>query len=112
VQWLDLASGGSNQESRTPTVRSIRNEYHPDSVSLPGETLEEVLTDRQMTQVDLATRSALSLKTINEIIKGKAAITPETALQLERVLGVPASFWNSLERNYREHLARQTRGRG
>jgi len=30
----------------------------------------------------------------------------ETALQLERVLGVPASFWNNLEQNYREHLAR------
>jgi plasmid maintenance system antidote protein VapI len=46
------------------------------------------------------------LKTINEIIQGKAAITPETALQLERVLGIPASFWNNRERYYRESLAR------
>lgn len=60
-----------------------------------------------MTQAELAERTGRPRKTINEIIKGKAAITPETALQFERVLGVPASFWNSLERNYREYLARK-----
>lgn len=45
-------------------------------------------------------------KTINEIITGKASITAETALQFERVLSVPASFWNNLERNYQEACAR------
>ncbi|MBI5445865.1 MAG: helix-turn-helix domain-containing protein [Deltaproteobacteria bacterium] len=60
-----------------------------------------------MTQADLASRTGRPLKTINEIVKGKTAITPETALQFERVLGVPASFWMNLERNYREALARQ-----
>lgn len=83
------------------------NEYMPDSVSLPGETLEEVVADRQMTQAELAERMGRPKKTVNEIIQGKAAITPETALQLERVLGVPASFWNNLERNYRDHQARR-----
>jgi addiction module HigA family antidote len=83
------------------------NQYAPDSVSLPGQTLEEVIEDRQMTQAELAERMGRPKKTINEIIQGKAAITPETALQLERVLGVPAGFWNNLERNYREFLARK-----
>lgn len=83
------------------------NQYAPDSVSLPGETLQEVLDDRQMTQAELAERMGRPKKTVNEIAQGKAAITPETALQLERVLGVPAGFWNNLERNYREHLARK-----
>ena len=82
-----------------------QNEYRPDVVSLPGETLQEVLDDRQMTQADLAERMGRPKKTVNEIIRGKSAITPETALQLERVLGVPASFWNNLERNYREYEA-------
>lgn len=83
------------------------NQYAPDSVSLPGETLQEVLDDRQMTQAELAERMGRPKKSVNEIIQGKAAITPETALQLERVLGVSASFWNNLERNYREYLARK-----
>jgi hypothetical protein len=40
-----------------------------------------------------------------EVISGKAPITPQTAIQLERALGVPARLWNNLERNYREALA-------
>jgi addiction module HigA family antidote len=84
-----------------------RNEYIPDEVSPPGETLLEVLEERGMTQADLAERTGRPRKTINEIVKGKAAITPETALQLERVLGISAAFWNNRESLYRENLARR-----
>jgi len=56
-------------------------------------------------QTDLAKRIGRPIKTINEIIKGKAAITAETAIQLERALGVPAEFWNQREANYRAYLA-------
>jgi addiction module HigA family antidote len=59
-----------------------------------------------MTQADLARRIERPLKTINEIVQGKASITPDTAVQLERALGVPAAFWNSLEKNYQERKAR------
>lgn len=45
-------------------------------------------------------------KTINEIVQGKTAITPETALQLELILGIPASFWLNREQQYKETLAR------
>ena len=82
------------------------NEYLPDIVSSPGETLQEILDDRGMTQAELSNRTGLARKTINEIIKGKNALTPETALLFERVFGVPARFWNNLEQNYREYLAR------
>lgn len=85
----------------------IQNQYTPLHVSPPGETLEEVLEERGMTQAELAERMGRPKKTISEIINGKAAITPETALQLERVLGIPARFWNNREREYREALARQ-----
>jgi addiction module HigA family antidote len=88
-------------------VREAINEYTPDVVSPPGETLQELLDERGMSQAELAERMGRPKKTINEIIKGKTAITPETALQLERVLGVPAGFWTNMEKHYREHLARQ-----
>jgi len=84
-----------------------RNQYAPDVVSAPGETLEELLEERGMSQAELADRTGRPKKTINEIIRGKAAITAETALQLEKVLGVPATFWITREQNYRESLARQ-----
>lgn len=85
----------------------IHTEYMPDVVSAPGETLLEMLEERGMSQSELAERTGRPKKTINEIIKGKATITPATALQLERVLGTPASFWNNREQQYRENLARQ-----
>lgn len=85
---------------------NVKTEYTPDSVSPPGETLLETLEVIGMTQAELATRMGRPKKTINEIIKGKTAITPETALQLEMALDIPASFWNKRERKYQEAIAR------
>ena len=68
--------------------------------------LEELLEERGMTQAELARRTGRPTKTINEIIKGKTALTPETALQFERVLGVPASLWTKWEQAYQESQAR------
>ncbi len=88
-------------------ARRTENQYAPDSVSPPGETLLDILEERDMSQAELARRMGRPHKTINEIIHGKAAITPETALQLEHVLGTPASFWNNREQTYRAFLAAQ-----
>ena len=85
----------------------IRYEYQPSDVPPPGETVEELLEHFGMSQAELARRMGRPQKTINEIILGKAAITHETALQLERVLGTPAHFWLNGEARYREFLARQ-----
>ena len=86
---------------------ATKYQFEPDFVSPPGESLEDILEEQGMTQAELSERTGLARKTVNEIIKGKAPITPDTALQLERVFDVPASFWNSRESEYREALARQ-----
>ena len=65
-----------------------------------------MLDDIGMTQAELARRTGRPLKTINEIVQGKTAIIPDTALQLERVLRVPASEWIALDAAYREYQAR------
>lgn len=82
--------------------------YEPTTVSPPGETLAELLDERGLTQAELATRLHRPAKTINEIIQGTAAITPETAIQLEQALGTPAAFWLTREAHYREYLARRS----
>lgn len=74
------------------------NQYVPDYLVSPGEILAEYLEAYGMTQTELADRTGLTKKTINEIIRGKSPITPETALKLERSLGRPAHFWNNLGR--------------
>jgi HTH-type transcriptional regulator/antitoxin HigA len=80
--------------------------FRPDYAVPPGETLRATLDERGMSQSDLARRTGLSPKHINQIIQGAAPISPDTSLALERVLGVPARFWNALEAN---HQARQAR---
>jgi HTH-type transcriptional regulator / antitoxin HigA len=82
------------------------NQYIPDYLVTPGEVLKDYLDGLSMTQVELAAKTGLTKKTINEIIKGKAPITAETALNLERSLGRPAHFWNNLEAQFQEDRTR------
>ena len=83
----------------------------PNYASPPGATLAETLEARYMTQAELAERTGRPLKTINEIVKGKSAITADTAVQLEKVLAVPAKMWLQLEANFQEALAREKEAR-
>ncbi|WP_338680272.1 helix-turn-helix domain-containing protein [Janthinobacterium sp. TB1-E2] len=88
------------------TTKLAHRPFTPNYAVPPGDSLVELLDAVGLSQADLAERTGRPKKTINEIAKGKAAITPETALQLERVLGFPSSYWNTLEQNYRAALAR------
>ena len=82
------------------------NRYTPDYLVTPGEVLKEYLAQEKLTQTELAARTGILLKTINEIITAQAAITAGMATKLERVLGRPALFWISLERQYQEDKMR------
>ena len=82
------------------------NRVWPDIAIPPGETLAEELEARGMSQTALAREMGRPVQAINEIIRGAKAITPETALQLERVLGVPGDFWVRLEADYRYNKTR------
>jgi HTH-type transcriptional regulator/antitoxin HigA len=74
---------------------------YPDVAIAPGEYLAEEIEARGMTQKELARRMGRPLNAINEIIKGKKAITAATALQLEAVMPeIPARFWLNLETDY------------
>jgi HTH-type transcriptional regulator / antitoxin HigA len=81
--------------------------FEPNYASPPGMMLEEWLEENDITQAELAQRSGRATKTINQIIKGIAPVTPEMALDLEKVTGVSASLWSSMEAHYRQYLARE-----
>ena len=82
------------------------NEYQPDYAVPPGDVLAVELEMRGMTQQELAKRTGLTPKHIVAIAKAKSSITPETAIKLERALGMPAEYWLNLESQYQEVLAR------
>ena len=71
-----------------------------------GVFLAEEIASRDMTQKALAAAMGCPAKVVNEIVRGKKAITAETALQLEQVLELPASFWLRLEAEHQLFLAR------
>lgn len=83
-----------------------KSSYKPSIAIHPGKTLEETLDAISMSQVGLALRTGLTTKTINEIIKCKNPITADTAIKLSNVFGMSASFWNNLQKNYDETVAR------
>ncbi len=73
---------------------------------IPGDTLMELLEYHNMTQAQLARIMGRPLKLINEIRMGKAAITPQTALQLEKVFNKDALFWLNLQTQFDLAIAR------
>ena len=72
----------------------------------PGETLKAELVARGISQRKLAKSMGRPAGAINGIVTGRKAITPQTALELEEVLGVPAHVWVRLEADYRLALER------
>ena len=80
--------------------------FTPDWVSPPGDTIADLLEERDWTQAELAERLGYTTKHIRLLIDGKAPINVETALKLERVLGSTAAFWLRYEAQYRAALAR------
>lgn len=59
--------------------------------------LEEFLIPLGISQSACAIRLGISFPRLNEIVRGKRSVTPDTALRLERVLGMPAEFWLGLQ---------------
>ena len=67
----------------------------------PGEMiLEEFLKPLDMTQAELARRLGVSYPRLNEIVKGRRSVTPDTALRLARVLGMSPDFWLGLQQDW------------
>ena len=64
----------------------------------PGAMLmEEFLKPLGVSQTELAERIGVSYPRVNELVHGKRGMTPDTALRLERLLGVEAEFWLNLQ---------------
>ena len=75
-----------------------------DLIIHPGETIAEVLVQREITQAELAARAGVSAAYVCNVIAGKKDISAKFAMGLEYALGVPKSFWLSLQANYDAEL--------
>lgn len=59
--------------------------------------LKEFLQPLGLTQTEFAARLQVSYPRLNEIIRGRRSVSPDTALRLARVLGTSAEFWLGLQ---------------
>ena len=76
--------------------------------SHPGELLQRLYLDEmKMTQTELAEKIGCRHAQVNLVINGKRGITPEFALELERVLKVDAETWLNLQLKHDLWEARQ-----
>ena len=67
----------------------------------PGEVLlEEFLRPLAISQYRLAHVIDVPPRRVNEIVHGKRAISPDTALRLSRALGTSDRFWINLQTHY------------
>jgi addiction module HigA family antidote len=62
--------------------------------------LQEFLKPLGVSQSKLAVQLGISFPRLNEVIRGKRGVTPDTALRLARVLGMSAQFWLGLQQDW------------
>lgn len=69
----------------------------PNWATHPGEHLREHIEARGWSQAQFARIAGLTPKLVSTIIGQTNPVTPETAIKLERVLGVKAYIWTNLQ---------------
>jgi addiction module HigA family antidote len=76
----------------------------------PGEVLAGELDELGMTAAELARALHVPSNRLYQLIAGKRAMTADTALRLERWLGVSAGFWMNLQKRYELDVASEKIG--
>lgn len=85
----------------------IKNKtFQPDWISSPGETIADLLDERQVSLTTFAQRMGYTLQRAKNLLRGRAQITMHVAQQLETIFGAPAAFWMTREAQYRYDAAR------
>jgi HTH-type transcriptional regulator / antitoxin HigA len=73
----------------------------------PGETIREILIDKNITPSEFAVRMGLPAEETEQLLNGINPVSYSTSELLEKTLGIPAQFWINLEAIYREALKKE-----
>jgi HTH-type transcriptional regulator/antitoxin HigA len=88
-------------------VSYVPREFVPDWGAPPGALIQRELDARGFSQADVAARSNISAKHVNQLLRGHVPLSPDVALALERVLGVPAELWLRMDISWQAAKARK-----
>jgi HTH-type transcriptional regulator/antitoxin HigA len=82
-------------------------EFTPDWSIHPGIALRQVLEQRSIRQSELAERTGLTPKHVNQIVNEIIGISGDVAVLLERALDIPTRFWVQLDADYTAHASKE-----
>ncbi len=74
--------------------------YIPDSAIHPGITLRENMEFLTISNKELSLRTGITEKHLSQIVNEEASLTADTAIKLEKAMGISSDFWNNLQANY------------
>ncbi len=93
----------------TGSIQMVRIPTHGPPTHPGAMLLEEFLKPLQLSQTELAKRIGVSYPRVNELVHGRRGVTPDTALRLERLLGMEAQFWMNLQLAWDLYHAQQSK---
>jgi HTH-type transcriptional regulator / antitoxin HigA len=85
---------------------SEQADFLPQWVSPPGDTISDILTQREIPLEQFATMMELDNSTAQELLNARMVITDEIAIKLEICLGGSKLFWMQREEHYRQDCQR------
>lgn len=85
---------------------SSNQEFRPNWASAPGDTISDILRERNLTESEFARQLGRPLEDARNLLQGRSTITLAIARRLERALGSSVEFWMARDFQYRESVAR------
>lgn len=98
---------GTSLPDTTHSAQPRSDELQPDWSFHPGELLANLLEEKDIRQSELAERTGMSAKHVNQLVSRSIGVTGDTAVLLERALGLRASFWLEAQADWDLSISRQ-----
>ena len=84
------------------------NQAVPFEATHVGEVIKDELAARNMKQSELSKLTGIQKSNLNDVIKGKRALTPKMALLIGNALGISAEFLINIQTQYDLYVAKQS----
>lgn len=106
----DIAESKTNRQGSRPAVRDPERPapFSAEYGVWAGVLIRQELDARGLSQAELAARTGLSPKHVNQVIQGVAPLSTETALLIERALGISADLLTEIEAGYQAARGRES----
>ncbi|NIK54627.1 helix-turn-helix domain-containing protein [Kribbella shirazensis] len=101
------STGSTGSPRRAAVLPEVPAAIPHDYAVPPGELIRDELAVRGLSQTELAARTGLSTKHVNQVVKAVVPLSIDTALKIERAIGLPAQLLMTMEAQYQSNHGRE-----